>query len=72
MLHLEIPSDDEVVAALMQLGGRASAVQLRDLLIEQEHSVSRSELAIQRAADRGRIFICRDWTLSVEREQQVA
>ena len=72
MLHLEIPSDDDVVAVLNELGGRASAVRLRDRLIEVGHSESRSELAIQRATDRSRIFICRDWTLSVQQEQQVA
>lgn len=72
MVNLEIPSDEQVVAALTELGGHATAVTLRDKLIGDGHNKSRCELAIQRAADRGKIFIWRDWTLSVIPEKAVA
>ena len=72
MTNFEIPSDDQVVEALKSLDGHATAVALRDHLREMGHSQSRCELAIQRAADRGRIFIQRDWTLSLQPEQAVA
>ena len=72
MTDREIPSDDEVVAVLEALGGHASAIELRDALIKRNHGKSRCELAIQRAADRARIYIWRDWTLHLDREQQVA
>lgn len=72
MTNLEIPSDNDVVAALAALGGHATAIELRDALIANGHSKSRCELAIQRAADRGRLNIERDWTLSLDQERQVA
>lgn len=72
MSALEIPSDDDVVTVLQSIGGRATAIALRDNLIKTGHGKSRCELAIQRAADRGRIFIWRDWTLNLDREQKVA
>lgn len=72
MTNLEIPSDDEVVAALAELGRNATAIALRDALIASGHSKSRCELAIQRAADRGRLHIKRDWTLSLDEERRVA
>jgi hypothetical protein len=72
MSNLEIPSDDEVVAVLTGLGGGATAIDLRDNLVASGHSKSRCELAIQRAADRGRIFIWRDWTVHLDEERQVA
>ena len=72
MAHLEIPSDDQVVEALERLNGHATAIELRDTLMADNHSKSRCELAIQRAADRGRIHILRDWTLSLQPELQVA
>jgi hypothetical protein len=72
MSNLEIPSDDDVVAALNMLGGGATALQLRDELVGQSHGKSRCELAIQRAVDRGRIFIWRDWTVHLDEEQQFA
>lgn len=72
MSNLEIPSDEDVIAALGALGGNANAVALRDALIAQGNSKSRCELAIQRTADRGKIFIWRDWTFHLDEEQQAA
>lgn len=72
MSALEIPSDDDVVAALRNLHGHATALVLRDALIATGHNKSRCELAIQRAADRGRIHVWRDWTLNLDQEQKVA
>jgi hypothetical protein len=68
MPDLEVPNDDEVVAALAALGGTAAAVELCKALVIAGNSVLQSQLAIQRAADRGRLRINRDWTLSVAPE----
>ena len=71
MSETEIPSDEQVVAALAGLGGHATAVALfRELA--QGHPVLQSQIAIQRAADRGKIVINRDWTLSIPVEAEAA
>jgi hypothetical protein len=72
MPDLEVPSDDAVVAALGDLGGTAPAVELCKALIMAGNSALQSQLAIQRAADRGRLMINRDWTLSVVPEAVAA
>lgn len=64
----EVPSDDEVVATLVGLGGHADAVQLCRALMDANHPQLQSQLAIQRAAERRRIHVNRDWTLSVPQE----
>ena len=68
MPELEVPSDNDVVAALEALGGSAAAVELCRQLVIAGNSVLQSQLAIQRAADRGRLRINQDWTLSVAAE----
>ncbi len=64
-MAIEIPSDDEVVATLQGLGDRVTARALCVNLIAAGHPVRESQLAIQRAAERGRIQVNDDWTLSV-------
>lgn len=69
----EIPNDDQVVSALAKLnGGRATALELCQALVAEGHPVLQSQLAIQRAADRGRIEINRDWSLTIARESVAA
>lgn len=68
----EIPSDDEVVAALAALGERVSARALCEKLVADGHPLRKTQLAIQRAAERDLIFIHPDWTLSVFREEKQA
>jgi hypothetical protein len=65
MPYTEIPSDEEVVAALRALGGHASARSLCDKLVAEGHPRRDSQLAIQRAAERGRLTVAKDWTLSL-------
>jgi hypothetical protein len=65
MPYIEIPSDAEVVAALGELGGHATALDLCNKLVHAGHSRRDSQLAIQRASERGRIKVKSDWTLSV-------
>jgi hypothetical protein len=72
MSEYEVPSDDAVVQALAGLGGTVTAPVLCKALVDAGHPVRQSQLAIQRAADRGRILINRDWTLSVCREAVAA
>ena len=72
MPELEVPSDDEVVATLNDLGGTVPAVELCRALVIAGHSVLQSQLAIQRAADRGRLQVNKDWTLSVVLEAVAA
>lgn len=72
MSETEIPSDDQVVAALAGLGGHATAVALFRTLLAQDHPALQSQIAIQRAADRGKIVINRDWTLSIPVEAEAA
>ena len=68
----EVPSDDEVLAALKALGGRADALALCEQLMSEGHPELQSQLAIQRTAERGKLLVERDWTLSVVPEQAVA
>jgi len=63
-MAIEIPSDDEVVATLQRLGDRVTARALCMELVTAGHPVRQSQLAIQRAAERGRIQVNTDWTLS--------
>lgn len=72
MPDLEVPSDDAVVAALLELDGTAAAVDLCKALVRAGHSDLQSQLAIQRATDRGRLRINRDWTLSAAAEAVAA
>lgn len=64
-MAIEIPSDDEVVATLQELGDRVTARDLCLKLVAVGHPVRQSQLAIQRTAERGRIQVNDDWTLSV-------
>lgn len=65
MPYVEIPSDDAVVSALEKIGGCATALALCDELVRTKHPRRDSQLAIQRAAERGRISVGSDWKLSV-------
>lgn len=67
-MAIEIPSDDQVVAALNGLGERVPARVLCNTLIADGHPLRESQVAIQRAAERGRIQVNDDWTLSPVRE----
>jgi hypothetical protein len=71
-MAIEIPSDDQVVAMLHSIGIRISAQRLCVALIAAGHPVRESQLAIQRAAERGKIFVHDDWTLSVAEEALAA
>jgi hypothetical protein len=66
--RVEVPSDDEVVKALASLNGVATARALCAKLVEAGHPRLASQLAIQRAAERGRIGIRDDWQLTAEAE----
>jgi hypothetical protein len=68
----EIPSDDEVVETLAGLGGHADAVELCTALMARGHPQLESQLAIQRAAERRRLQVLRDWTLSIPGQAQAA
>jgi hypothetical protein len=68
----EVPSDEQVVAALEELGGQADAITLCEKLMSQGHPELQSQLAIQRAAERRRLVVERDWTLSVPAQQNIA
>lgn len=72
MAMIEVPSDDQVVAALRELGEHVTARRLCAALIDAGHPVRQSQLAIQRASERGRIHVHSDWTLSVAREAVAA
>ncbi|MEY9531194.1 hypothetical protein [Sinorhizobium fredii] len=65
MPYAEIPSDEVVVQALADLGGRATAAELCNELVRANHSRRESQLAIQRASEGGRISVGADWMLSV-------
>jgi len=71
-MAIEIPSDDEVVAVLRRLGDHVTARDLCIALINDGHPVQQSQLAIQRAAERGRIEVHSDWTLSAVNEALAA
>jgi hypothetical protein len=61
----EVPSDDEVVEALASIGGRATALDLCNTLVAAGNDRGDSQLAIQRAAERGTIAVESDWTLAL-------
>lgn len=63
-MGIEVPSDDEVVAVLGALGDRVTARDLCMKLISAGHPVRESQIAIQRAAERGRILVNDDLSLS--------
>lgn len=65
MDYLEIPTDDEVVDALKMMGGSQTARALCDKLVALGHPRRDSQLAIQRATERGRLLVAKDWILSV-------
>lgn len=69
MVNIEVPSDDEVIQILDQLGGRATAMALCHGLMEHDHPRLQSQLAIQRTAERGKIHLWSDWTLSLTEEK---
>lgn len=69
MAHIEVPSDEEVIAVLDHLGGRTTALKLCEALMQREHPRLQSQLAIQRTAERGKIHIWSDWTLSLAEEK---
>ena len=60
----EIPADEVVVAMLAQLGDRVSARALCEALVNAGHPRGRSQIAIQRTAERGKIIINSDLSLS--------
>lgn len=71
-MAIEIPSDDQVVAMLQSLGDHVTARALCAALIGGGYPVRQSQIAIQRAAERGRILVNDDWTLSRVREAEAA
>lgn len=68
----EVPSDEEVLEALVELGGHADALALCEALMAKQHPQLESQLAIQRAAERRKLHVNRDWTLSVPDEALAA
>lgn len=72
MPYEEIPSDDQVVAALALLGGQSTAQKLCDALVEAGHPRRDSQLAIQRSSERGRITVQPDWTLRLDAQEVAA
>jgi hypothetical protein len=54
------------------LGGQADAISLCHKLMSEGHPELQSQLAIQRAAERGKLVVERDWTLSVAVQQNIA
>jgi len=67
-----IPSDDDVVAALNALNGRADATALVGQLTAMGHSQGKSQLAIQQAFDHKRILLNEDWTFGVAQTRAAA
>ncbi|WP_151885137.1 hypothetical protein [Qipengyuania flava] len=63
-MNIEIPSDDEVLALLVEMGDRITARGLCDRLVDAGHPRGQSQIAIQRAAERGKILINDDLSLS--------
>lgn len=72
MPYVEIPSDNEVVAALEKLKGLATAEALCEQLVNDGHVRRDSQLAIQRTAERGRIVIGNDLMLRVASQSVAA
>jgi hypothetical protein len=67
MPYNEIPTDDTVVAALsvLEKKGKVTALQLCEELVKKKYPRRDCQLAIQRTAERGRIIIEHDWSLTV-------
>lgn len=68
----EVPSDDEVIATLREMGGQTDALALCKSLMQKGHPELQSQLAIQRAAERGKLKVERDWTLSLQSDHAIA
>lgn len=72
-MSIEIPADEVVVAMLEQLGDGASARDLCEALVDAGHPLGKSQMAIQRTAERGKIAINpEDLSLSVVRAVELA
>lgn len=63
-MKIEIPSDSEVLAQLTRLGHNIAAKKLCEALVQAGHPLRESQIAIQRAAERGKIKINDDLSLS--------
>ena len=63
-MKIEIPSDEVVLALLVEMGERVSARALCERLVDAGHPRGQSQIAIQRAAERGKIAINDDLSLS--------
>lgn len=61
----EVPSDDEVVETLEGFKCKVSARKLYEALVDKKHGRAASQIAIQRAIERGRVLLNEDLTLSV-------
>ena len=68
---LNATPDDEVVEALKNLGGSATALALCNALVSKGHPRPDSQLAIQRSAERGKIAVGADWQLSLPANTKV-
>jgi hypothetical protein len=71
MTNRELPTDEVVVATLDALG-QTTARKLCDALVALGYSLRQSQLAIQRAAERNRLEVHADWTLSVVAQRVAA
>lgn len=67
-----IPSDEDVVAALNALNGRADATALVERLTTMGHSQGKAQLAVQQAFDHKRILLNEDWTFGIARTRAAA
>ena len=72
MPYKEVPSDEQVKAALAGLGGHATAQKLCDTLVEAGHPRRDSQLAIQRTVERSGMVVQSDWTLRLVAEEAAA
>lgn len=71
-MEIEIPSDEVVLATLASMGLRVSARDLCDKLVDDGHPRGKSQIAIQRAAERGKIVINSDLSLSPSVAEELA
>jgi hypothetical protein len=62
---LEIPSDDDVLAALLSLGGTGGASDIVRGLMAQGHDRAKCQLALQRAHERELLTRLRNWQFVV-------
>jgi hypothetical protein len=60
-----LPSDDDVADQLIRLGATATAAALCDALVAAHYTRPNSQLAIQRAIERGRILMKPDWQVYI-------